>query len=104
MAHKTQGNGQLNSLARRRNNNQLAKREDKMQARRTVAAQLTGQQRLMWQLFQEFVQAGVWTRMRWMILGAQYVNAKGTAILVSAGVAIVALVAALHYFVFAAGR
>lgn len=91
----------LSPLRKRLNAHELDKREDRMRARRTVAAQLTGQNNHMAKILANFITADPWTRYRWMILGARYVNMKGTIILIAMPVTVVAMVIALHYFVFA---
>lgn len=96
----------MKSLKDRLNPNQLAKRQERTIARAVskerLMAQATEQDQFVWQAFQSFVQSGLWTRLRWMILGAGYVNRKGTTILASGAAAIVVILVVIHYFALTA--
>ena len=69
---------QLKSLEDRMSQHRLDKRKRKIQARSTVAAQLTGQINLAHARTAAFFMMGSWARLRWLILGGHYCNQQGT--------------------------
>ena len=60
------------------NQHQLDKREKRIRARSTVAAQLTGQINLAHARTAAFFMMGPWGRLRWLLLGGRYSNQQGT--------------------------
>jgi hypothetical protein len=78
----THGTGQLKPLEERMNQHQLEQRDRKIAARRIVAAQLQGQINRVGQYAVGFAQQGLWGRLRWLLLGHHYANAKGNYLMV----------------------
>mgnify|MGYP001569066710 FL=1 len=69
---------QPESLEKRMNQYQLDKRKERIRARSTVAAQLTGQINLAHARTATFFMMGPWGRLRWLLLGGRYSNQQGT--------------------------
>jgi len=63
MSHK------LQPLNRRLNRNQADKRQNKIEARRIVAAQLTGQVNMVGAYVYQFVHRGFFGRLKWVLFG-----------------------------------
>ena len=77
----THGTGQLKPLEDRVNLHQQRHRNQKIAARRIVAAQLQGQINLARGMFAEFYLMGPWARLRWLVLGGRYHNRRGSYLL-----------------------
>ena len=71
MSSHATATGQLQPLKERMNMHQQQRREQKIAARRIVAAQLQGQINLVAQYTAIFVHAGFWARLRWLFFGAK---------------------------------
>lgn len=92
---KTNGRGRIAPLTDRLNDYQRGKREAKMVARRTVAAQLLGQQNLTRGMLMGFAGMGIIARLRWLLFGANVTPQKGNLGLAGIGMLVLATIGAM---------